>query len=195
MVSPRTYRNGLPPDKDLRKLFLDRCNYIDTGLSSTIHHGLCVHPPGTIVMLQSGETAVCVRHDQQTQPNCFLFHVLDNANSRTLTGKEMCFQAPAIEKIYAPIADNNNYALYAAWKRQSLENRAVKANAVTAIDAELHQAMASIKGVKIPPLPEVVVAIQKEINKTVPDMKVIADLTSTAAQKFCSKYWQFNRST
>lgn len=46
-------------------------------------------------------------------------------------------------------------------------------------ESELNQAFDTIKGVEIPKIPDAVVALQKELNKADPDMKIVGDILSS----------------
>ncbi len=61
MVTGRSYRNGMLVKNALRRIFLDVGQEVGSSLAQMFIKELGIYPPGSVVRLQNGETAVVVR--------------------------------------------------------------------------------------------------------------------------------------
>ncbi len=61
MVTGRSYRNGMLVKNALRRVFLDVGQELGSSLAQMFIKELGIYPPGSVVRLQNGETAVVIR--------------------------------------------------------------------------------------------------------------------------------------
>lgn len=61
MLRPRAYRGAMQSRGVLREIFLERGKQVDESLAALFIREIGVHPPGTLVRLESGEVAMVVR--------------------------------------------------------------------------------------------------------------------------------------
>lgn len=61
MVSERAYRPGTPPNAALREIFLTQGKGVDPVLAAQMVKELGIYPPGALVQLANGESAVVVK--------------------------------------------------------------------------------------------------------------------------------------
>lgn len=70
MITPRSYRNGMPAKEALRELFLTRGKSVDNSLSEIFIKELGVFPPGAYVELNSGERGIVIKRGRDyNQPS------------------------------------------------------------------------------------------------------------------------------
>ena len=69
LLAPRKYREGFLPTDAIRHLFKDRGKEIDEELTLLFVREVGIYPPGTMVKLKNGETAIVVRRgDDHMKP-------------------------------------------------------------------------------------------------------------------------------
>jgi HD-GYP domain-containing protein (c-di-GMP phosphodiesterase class II) len=79
MVAPRSYRDSLLAKDALRELFLSRSKQVDEVLASQFIKEMGIFPPGSLVTLKNGETAV-VTHRSKDSRAPRVSSILDPAN-------------------------------------------------------------------------------------------------------------------
>lgn len=64
LLSPRRYRRGLFPTEALSRLFKDRGKEVDEELTLAFVQEIGIYPPGAIVRLKNGDTAIVTRRGE-----------------------------------------------------------------------------------------------------------------------------------
>lgn len=67
MATGRAYRPAALPNAVLRQLFMDKDKNIDAGLAGLLVKAVGIYPPGSLVALANGDTAVVVKRTRNAQ--------------------------------------------------------------------------------------------------------------------------------
>jgi HD-like signal output (HDOD) protein len=186
MISPREYRPGLAPDKVAKEVFIKRGQYVNSAVSSMFIKTFGIYPPGTVIKLKTGETAVATRTTKDPQrPE---LSIISDKNQQPISPPKPIDGEYAIDSALRPALNNSHIDTPSLWNLNSPQDDDTQPQQTTdeALDSmqgpspeELKRAYEAIKGVEIPPIPQTIFDLRAEISKEEPDMDKIAELVST----------------
>ncbi|MCC5911203.1 MAG: HD-GYP domain-containing protein, partial [Clostridiaceae bacterium] len=83
LTAHRVYRQGMPPHKAIEYLISMGNHQFDYQLVKIFLKNICIYPKGTVVKLQSGETAIVVDQNE-SWPTRPILEVVDDHKSKRM---------------------------------------------------------------------------------------------------------------
>jgi HD-GYP domain-containing protein (c-di-GMP phosphodiesterase class II) len=165
MVSPRAHRDGLYPDQVTRDLFI-KGGIVDISIGSSFVGEFGLYPPGTLVKLNSGETAVVIKRGHS--PRKPIIHVLFNADNLPInesTNREDYL----IQEVIRPLADNPYIDRHKLWGYESINTTQTHQINHAPEQHELEQTHDKINRINIPIPSSTVNKLCNELNNVEPE--------------------------
>jgi HD-like signal output (HDOD) protein len=165
MIGSRSYRKGMEPDKVMHGLFTKHKAFFDNKLPKLLVQQIGMHLPAKIIEIAGNEKLMIVRHKQKK------YRCANQANQQF-----SIINNSEITKIIDFDYDHDIQAKFHHYWNQDSSTPTLFTEGVKPHKTEIETARSAIKGIQIPPVPEVLDRIKAEMRQAKPNVDKISTL-------------------
>jgi HD-like signal output (HDOD) protein len=180
MVSPRAHRDGLYPDQVTRDLFI-KGGIVDISIGSSFVGEFGLYPPGTLVKLNTGETAVVIKRGHS--PRKPIIHVLFNADNLPID-ESTNRKDYLIQEVIRPLADNPYIDRHKLWGYDSIKIPQTHQINHAPEQHKLEKTHNTISEINIPVPSSIVNKLCNELNNVEPESGLLQAILNKDQQLF-----------